>query len=70
MCSIVSSASQITPNTPRTPSFPAGSTRPEVIWRDDNFTVYREKANPVSTKGHLIIAFKCVVQILPRLRRR
>ncbi|TEB39364.1 hypothetical protein FA13DRAFT_1725353 [Coprinellus micaceus] len=57
MCSIVSSASQITPNTPRTPSFPAGSTRPEVIWRDDNFTVYREKANPVSTKGHLIIAF-------------
>ncbi|KAF5337121.1 hypothetical protein D9611_003197 [Ephemerocybe angulata] len=57
MCSIVSSAAHTTPNCFRSPSFPPGSTRPEVIWRDDNFTVYREKANPVSSKAHLIIAF-------------
>ncbi|KAF9459446.1 hypothetical protein BDZ94DRAFT_1224678 [Collybia nuda] len=57
LCSIVSSASHATPNSPRSPSFPAGSTQPEVLWRDDNFTVYREKAHPLSTKGHLIVAF-------------
>lgn len=57
MCSIVSSASHITPNSPRSPSFPPGSTHPEVIWTDENFTVYREKANPVSSKVHLIIPF-------------
>ncbi|KAF7339959.1 hypothetical protein MVEN_01913600 [Mycena venus] len=42
---------------PRSPSFPAGSTEPEFLWRDDNFTAYREKANPVSSKGHVIITF-------------
>ncbi|RDB28358.1 hypothetical protein Hypma_015231 [Hypsizygus marmoreus] len=57
MCSIVSSASHATPNSPRSPSFPAGSTQPEVLWRDDNFTAYREKAHPLSSKGHIIIAF-------------
>ncbi|KAF9014989.1 hypothetical protein BDQ17DRAFT_1535735 [Cyathus striatus] len=57
MCGIVASASHVTPNSPLSPSFPAGSTQPEVLWRDDNFTAYRERANPVSTKGHIIIAF-------------
>ncbi|KAG5652287.1 hypothetical protein H0H81_005547 [Sphagnurus paluster] len=57
LCSIVSSASHATPNSPRSPSFPAGSTQPEVLWRDDNFTIYREKAQPLSSKGHLIVAF-------------
>ncbi|KXN83587.1 hypothetical protein AN958_01152 [Leucoagaricus sp. SymC.cos] len=57
MCGIVASASHMTPNSPRSPSFPPGSTQPEVLWRDDNFTAYREKAQPVSSKGHLIIAF-------------
>ncbi|KAF9568561.1 hypothetical protein CPC08DRAFT_739765 [Agrocybe pediades] len=57
MCGIVATASHTTPNSPRAPSFPAGSTQPEVLWRDDNFTAYREKANPVSSKGHIIIAF-------------
>lgn len=60
LCSIVSSASHATPNSPRSPSFPAGSTQPEVLWRDDNFTAYREKAHPLSTKGHIIVAFKFV----------
>jgi hypothetical protein len=61
MCGIVASAQHGALGSPRSPSFPEGSTAPEVLWRDDNFTVYREKANPVSTKGHLVIAFKCVV---------
>ncbi|EDR16047.1 uncharacterized protein LACBIDRAFT_301741 [Laccaria bicolor S238N-H82] len=57
MCSIVSAASHATPNSPRSPSFPPGSTQPEVLWRDDNFTAYKEKANPVSSQGHIIVAF-------------
>ncbi|KAF8058273.1 hypothetical protein FPV67DRAFT_1428630 [Lyophyllum atratum] len=57
MCSIVSSASHATPNSPRSPSFPVGSIQPEVLWRDDNFTAYREKAHPLSSKGHIIVAF-------------
>lgn len=64
LCSIVSSASHATPNSPLSPSFPAGSTQPEVLWRDDNFTAYREKAHPLSTKGHIIIAFKFVLLCL------
>jgi len=60
MCGIVSTALHAPSNSPRTPSFPAGSLQPEVLWRDDNFTAYREKANPVSSKGHVIIAFKSV----------
>jgi hypothetical protein len=61
LCSIVSSASHATPNSPLSPSFPVGSTQPEVLWRDDNFTAYREKAHPLSTKGHIIVAFKFVL---------
>ncbi|PPQ90391.1 hypothetical protein CVT25_014909 [Psilocybe cyanescens] len=57
MCGIVATASHTTPNSPRTPMFPPGSTQAEVVWRDDNFTAYKEKANPVSSKGHIIIAF-------------
>ncbi|KAL0950826.1 hypothetical protein HGRIS_007588 [Hohenbuehelia grisea] len=57
MCSIVATALAAPSNSPRSPSFPVGSTQPEVLWRDDNFTAYREKANPVSSKGHIIIAF-------------
>lgn len=61
MCGIISTATHGSTNSPRAPSFPAGSTQPEVVWRDDNFTVYREKAYPVSSKGHLVVAFKCVL---------
>ncbi|KAF5313037.1 hypothetical protein D9619_003372 [Psilocybe cf. subviscida] len=57
MCGIVATASHTTPYSPRSPSFPPGSTQAEVLWRDDNFTAYREKANPISSKGHIIIAF-------------
>lgn len=57
MCSIVASASPMSHGS-RSPTFPAGSTAPEIIWKDDNFTVYREKAFPVSSKGHIVIIFK------------
>lgn len=63
MCGMVATASHAPPNSPRSPSFPAGSTQPEVLWRDDNFTAYREKANPVSGKGHIIVAFKSVLYL-------
>lgn len=65
LCSIVSTAAHATSNSPLTPSFPVGSTQPEVLWRDDNFTAYREKAHPLSTKGHIIIAFKSVAPLFP-----
>ncbi|KAI6045060.1 hypothetical protein EDC04DRAFT_3105158 [Pisolithus marmoratus] len=36
----------------------------DVLWRDDNFTAYRESVNPVSSKGHVIIAFNLHVPSL------
>ncbi|KAG5733057.1 hypothetical protein E4T56_gene3570 [Termitomyces sp. T112] len=44
MCSIVQSASHATGDC-------------DVLWRDENFTAYREKAHPVSSKGHIVVAF-------------
>ncbi|TFY83730.1 hypothetical protein EWM64_g271 [Hericium alpestre] len=64
MCGIVSSASHATAHSPLSPSFPQGSKQPKVLWRDDNFTIYQEKANPVSSKGHIIIAFNLHVPSL------
>ena len=55
MCSIASTASA---SSPRSPS--AAAKQPEILWRDDNFTAYRETANPVSSKGHIVVVFKCV----------
>ena len=60
MCGIVSSAVHTPANSPRSPQFPNGSTAPQILWRDENFTIYRELANPVSSKGHLIVVFKYV----------
>ncbi|KAI0343954.1 hypothetical protein BDW22DRAFT_1372472 [Trametopsis cervina] len=57
MCSIVATAQHAPSHSPRSPSFPAGSKAPEILWRDDNFTIYRERLNPVSSRGHVIIAF-------------
>ncbi|PSR73168.1 hypothetical protein PHLCEN_2v10980 [Hermanssonia centrifuga] len=64
MCGIVASAVHTPSHSPRSPHFPAGSTAPQVLWRDDNFTIYRERANPVSSKGHLIIVFNLHVPSL------
>lgn len=57
MCSIVAAAAH-DPRLP--PSSPSASPAPDILWRDDNFTIYREHTYPVSSKGHLIIVFKCV----------
>jgi hypothetical protein len=61
LCGIVGAAQRLQSNEPHSPSFPDSSPQPEILWRDDNFTAYREKANPVSSKGHIIIAFKSVL---------
>ena len=60
MCGIVASAVHTPAHSPLSPTFPRDSGSPEVLYRDDNFTVYRERANPVSSKGHLIFVFKSV----------
>ncbi|KAK0208461.1 hypothetical protein DFS33DRAFT_1303611 [Desarmillaria ectypa] len=57
LCGIVSSAVHDPLISPRSPSSVHETNEPEILWRDDNFTVYREKANPVSSTGHVIIAF-------------
>ncbi|KAF8898400.1 hypothetical protein BD779DRAFT_1483700 [Infundibulicybe gibba] len=57
MCGIVSSALHTPSHSPLSPSFPADSTQSEILWRDDNFTAYREKAHPVSSRAHVIVAF-------------
>ncbi|KAK0456354.1 hypothetical protein EV421DRAFT_2028885 [Armillaria borealis] len=57
LCGIVSSALHDPLISPRSPSSVRETNQPEILWRDDNFTVYREKANPVSSSGHVIIAF-------------
>ncbi|KAI0322292.1 hypothetical protein OF83DRAFT_1167676 [Amylostereum chailletii] len=58
MCGIVSHAQRVTNvlDTPLSPS-PNGAAAPEILWRDDNFTAWREKNAPVSSKVHVIIAF-------------
>lgn len=61
MCSIAASAQSnaIPPSPLATSAFLASSTSngPEILWRDDNFTAYHEKANPVSSKGHVVVLF-------------
>ncbi|KIM67062.1 hypothetical protein SCLCIDRAFT_1210535 [Scleroderma citrinum Foug A] len=36
----------------------------DILWRDGNFTAYRENTTPVSSKGHIIIAFNLHVPSL------
>ncbi|KAG2155441.1 hypothetical protein DEU56DRAFT_767394 [Suillus clintonianus] len=58
MCGIVASAADHAPGqSPRSPSGPDTPAQPEILWRDENFTAYREKVHPVSSNGHIIIAF-------------
>ncbi|KAI0257359.1 hypothetical protein BJV78DRAFT_1277899 [Lactifluus subvellereus] len=59
MCGIVSQAQRHRSelNASVSPSPPSASQQPDALWRDDNFTVYREKTNPVSSKGHIVVAF-------------
>ncbi|KAG2156479.1 uncharacterized protein EDB93DRAFT_1126986 [Suillus bovinus] len=58
MCGIVATALVHAPGqSPRSPTSPDAPAEPEILWRDENFTAYREKAHPVSSTGHIIIAF-------------
>ncbi|OSX67790.1 hypothetical protein POSPLADRAFT_1127029 [Postia placenta MAD-698-R-SB12] len=52
MCSIVASANHLSEDS---------AASPQIIWRDENLTAYRETASPVSSLGHIIIVFKQVV---------
>lgn len=60
LCGIVNTAfhSQI-----NSPSFnpTRQPNKPDILWKDDNFTVYKETTNPVSSIAHVIIAFKSVL---------
>lgn len=51
MCGIVKAAVHSQINSP---------SKPDILWKDDNFTAYRETTNPVSSIAHVIIAFKSV----------
>ena len=65
MCSIAQAASLTPSLTPQSPLFPntPRAVQPEILWRDDNFTAYLEKINPVSSKGHIIVVFKQVMSL-------
>lgn len=66
MCGIVNTAFHSQINSPSFNPTPRPD-KPDILWKDDNFTVYRETANPVSSIVHVIIAFKSVlaIDILP-----
>jgi hypothetical protein len=34
----------------------SSASQPDILWHDNNFSIYREKTNPVSSQGHIIIA--------------
>jgi len=58
MCGIVSQAQNqrnLLNAGARPPSSTAAS-KPDILWHDINFTIYREKTNPVSSQGHIIVA--------------
>lgn len=64
MCGIVSSGtSSIGADTSTDPNPATDIQQQEILWRDDNITVYKEKVHPVSSKGHIIIVFKYVCDV-------
>ncbi|KAI0932579.1 hypothetical protein AcW1_000339 [Taiwanofungus camphoratus] len=65
MCGIVSSGtSSIGADTSTDPNPATDIQQQEILWRDDNITVYKEKVHPVSSKGHIIIVFNLHVPSL------
>ncbi|KAJ4476692.1 hypothetical protein J3R30DRAFT_3734529 [Lentinula aciculospora] len=68
LCGIVASALPTPSNSWRAPAFStdlnSNSTDPELLWKDQDFTAYREKSKPVSSKGHIIVAFNLHVPSL------
>ncbi|KAH9947693.1 hypothetical protein B0H21DRAFT_317470 [Amylocystis lapponica] len=66
LCGIVSSAIHTPSHSPVLASFP-DSDQPQILWRDENFTIYRERTNPVSSRGHIVIVFNLHVPSLYNL---
>lgn len=64
LCSIVSTPYPSLLQSPRSPFFNGnannnnGAPAPQIVHKDEKVTVYLERANPVSSKGHLIIVLK------------
>src|SRR6185437_7404004 len=69
MCGIVSYASTSTSilthnlsdvhsRRPFTDSSRRDRSNPDILYRDENFTVYEERDHAVSSRGHIIICFK------------
>ena len=56
MCGIVANAA--TSQLDSCPPISNTQSQLDILWRDGNFTAYRENTTPVSSKGHIIIAFK------------
>jgi len=52
MCGNVSKAQQ------QRDSLAPSAGQPDILWHDNNFTAYRETTNPVSSRGHVVLAFK------------
>ncbi|KIK71327.1 hypothetical protein GYMLUDRAFT_33473 [Collybiopsis luxurians FD-317 M1] len=57
LCGIVASALPSSSNSWGNPPSSNPSSATDILWRDENFTAYREKLHPVSSRGHVIIAF-------------
>ncbi|KAG9047974.1 hypothetical protein FS837_001046 [Tulasnella sp. UAMH 9824] len=61
LCSIVSTPYPSLLQSPRSPFFNGnggnnnGAPAPQIVHKDEKVTVYLERANPVSSKGHLVI---------------
>ncbi|KAF9647517.1 hypothetical protein BDM02DRAFT_3156138 [Thelephora ganbajun] len=66
MCGIVNVAFHSQMDTPSFNPTPQ-SNKPDILWKDDNFTVYKETTNPVSSIAHVIIAFNLHVPSIYRL---
>ncbi|KAF8624762.1 hypothetical protein AX15_005656 [Amanita polypyramis BW_CC] len=66
LCGIVTTAANTYANSPPSLSLSSSaiSSQTEILWRDNNFTAYREKTNPVSSKGHIVITFNLHVPSL------
>ncbi|KAI0034952.1 hypothetical protein K488DRAFT_76959 [Vararia minispora EC-137] len=66
MCGIVAQAPRHTHPVEAPVSSPStsGPPVPEILWRDNDFTAYREKTNAVSSKAHVVIVFNLHVPSL------
>jgi hypothetical protein len=68
MCGIVARAARdADPDALPSPRSPQAGPPADVLYRDDNFTAYRERTHPVASQGHVVIAFKCASPVSNRV---